>query len=57
MSLFGVTGALVPLVYAPLYASFYSATMHILPGAVFLLGAAMTTPAVLLFLYVVQCIF
>lgn len=44
--------ALVPLIYAPLYASVYAATMHVLPGAFFLLGAAMTVPAVFIFLYV-----
>lgn len=49
-SLFGVAEALVPLIYAPLYAAVYSATMNTLPGAFFLLGGAMTVPAVVIFL-------
>lgn len=49
-SLFGVVSALVPVVYTPMYASVYIATLHILPGAFFLLGGAMTMPAVGIFM-------
>lgn len=49
-SLFGVAEALVPLIYAPLYASVYAATMNTLPGAFFLMGGALTMPAVAIFL-------
>lgn len=49
-SLFGVVAALVPVVYTPMYASVYIATLHILPGAFLLLGGAMTLPAVGIFL-------
>lgn len=53
-SLFGVAEALVPLIYSPLYAAVYAATMDTLPGAFFLLGGAMTVPAVIIFLLVLQ---
>ncbi|CAH2991986.1 unnamed protein product [Chilo suppressalis] len=49
-SIFSLTENLMPLVYVPLYTKVYSATMEVLPGAVFLLGAAMTLPAVVVFL-------
>lgn len=49
-SLFGVAEALMPLVYAPMYTTVYAATMNTLPGAFFLLGGALTTPAVIIFL-------
>ncbi|XP_052752595.1 proton-coupled folate transporter-like [Galleria mellonella] len=48
-SLFGLAEAMMPLVYGPLYSRVYMATLNILPGAVFLLGAAMTVPAVAIF--------
>lgn len=48
-SLFGLAEAMMPLVYGPLYARVYMATLNFLPGAVFLLGAAMTVPAVAIF--------
>lgn len=50
-SLFGVAEALMPLVYAPMYASLYQATIETLPGAFFLVGGALTTPAVIIFLW------
>ncbi|XP_048513427.1 proton-coupled folate transporter-like [Athalia rosae] len=50
-SLFGVCEALMPLVYGPMYSSVYAATMDTLPGAFFLLGGALTIPAVVLFLW------
>ncbi|CAG9560186.1 unnamed protein product [Danaus chrysippus] len=48
-SLFGLAEAMMPLVYGPLYSRVYMATLNVLPGAVFLLGAAMTVPAVAIF--------
>ncbi|KAL4704089.1 hypothetical protein ACJJTC_004435 [Scirpophaga incertulas] len=48
-SLFGLAEAMMPLVYGPLYSRVYMATLSVLPGAVFLLGAAMTVPAVAIF--------
>jgi MFS transporter, PCFT/HCP family, solute carrier family 46, member 3 len=41
--------ALMPLVYGPMYSKVYTSTLQILPGAVFLLGAALTFPAILIF--------
>ncbi|CAG5058558.1 unnamed protein product [Parnassius apollo] len=48
-SLLALTESLMPLLYVPMYTKVYSATMEVLPGAVFLLGAAMTIPAVCAF--------
>lgn len=48
-SLFGVAEALVPLVYAPLYARIYTETLSILPGTFFLVGGGMTVPALIIF--------
>ncbi|XP_055371700.1 solute carrier family 46 member 3 isoform X2 [Condylostylus longicornis] len=50
-SLFGVAEALMPLVYAPMYTTLYAATLNILPGAFYLLGGALTAPAVAIFLW------
>ncbi|XP_067013294.2 probable peptidoglycan muropeptide transporter SLC46 isoform X2 [Anabrus simplex] len=50
-SLFGVCEALMPLVYGPMYSAVYAATMHTVPGAFFLLGGALTMPAVLMFFW------
>ncbi|KAK7872175.1 hypothetical protein R5R35_001737 [Gryllus longicercus] len=50
-SLFGVCEALMPLVYGPMYSAVYTSTIHSLPGAFFLLGGALTLPAVLIFLW------
>lgn len=49
-SLFGVAEALMPLVYAPMYTTLYSATLNTLPGAFFILGGILTAPAVIIFL-------
>ncbi|XP_022816276.1 solute carrier family 46 member 3-like [Spodoptera litura] len=46
-SLIGLVENLMPLIYVPLYTRVYTATMEVLPGAVFLLGASMTLPAVI----------
>ncbi|XP_050557078.1 proton-coupled folate transporter [Spodoptera frugiperda] len=48
-SLFGLAEATMPLLYGPLYSRVYMATLDVLPGAVFLLGAAMTLPAIAIF--------
>lgn len=48
-SLVGVCEALMPLVYGPMYSSVYQATMTTVPGAFFLLGGALTAPAVVIF--------
>ncbi|CAK1603870.1 unnamed protein product [Parnassius mnemosyne] len=50
-SLFALTENLMPLLYIPMYTKMYTATMEGLPGAVFLLGAAMTLPAVCAFIW------
>ncbi|XP_039749014.1 uncharacterized protein LOC120625842 [Pararge aegeria] len=50
-SIFALTENLMPLVYVPLYTQVYVATMEVLPGAVFLMGAAMTLPAVVIFIW------
>lgn len=50
-SLFGVCEALMPLVYGPMYSAVYASTMNTLPGAFFLLGGALTMPAVIIFGY------
>ncbi|KAL5285026.1 hypothetical protein ACFFRR_007014 [Megaselia abdita] len=50
-SLFGVAEALMPLVYGPMYTTLYAATMQTLPGAFFLLGGALTAPAVVIFFW------
>lgn len=49
-SLFGAAESVAPMIYAPLYASVYAATLTVLPGAFFLLGGVMTIPAVIIFL-------
>lgn len=49
-SLYGVCEALMPLVYGPTYSAVYAATMHSAPGAFFLLGGGLTTPAVIIFM-------
>ncbi|XP_050682366.1 solute carrier family 46 member 3-like [Leptidea sinapis] len=45
-SLFGVAEAMTPMIYGPLYSAFYIATFKVLPGAMFLLGATLTLPAI-----------
>lgn len=49
-SLFGVSEALMPLVYGPMYSMIYTHTINVLPGAFFLAGGALTAPAVIIFL-------
>ncbi|XP_049865728.1 uncharacterized protein LOC126366604 isoform X2 [Pectinophora gossypiella] len=50
-SIISLTENLMPLVYVPLYTNVYKATMEVLPGAVFLMGAALTFPAVIVFIW------
>ncbi|XP_048477532.1 solute carrier family 46 member 3 [Plutella xylostella] len=50
-SLFGVAEAMMPLVYAPMYTTVYTATIKTFPGAFFLLGGGLTVPAVVIFLW------
>ncbi|CAK1603859.1 unnamed protein product [Parnassius mnemosyne] len=51
-SIFELTENLMPLVYVPLYIKTYAATMEVLPGAVFLLGASMNLPAICAFIWI-----
>lgn len=48
-SMLGVTESIVPLVYAPLYAKIYASTLKTLPGTFYLVGGAMTIPALGIF--------
>ncbi|XP_052752601.1 proton-coupled folate transporter-like isoform X2 [Galleria mellonella] len=48
-SLFGVAETMVPLVFAPLYSRVYIATLHVLPGAIFLLSVLFVIPATVIF--------
>jgi hypothetical protein len=49
-SLFGVSEALMPLIYGPMYNIVYKITINFLPGGFYLLGGILTTPAVAIFL-------
>lgn len=49
-SFYGVAEAMMPLIYAPMYTTVYTATIKSFPGAFFLLGGGLTMPAVLIFL-------
>ncbi|KAL0892462.1 hypothetical protein ABMA27_015571 [Loxostege sticticalis] len=50
-SIIGITEYVMPLVYVPMYTQVYIRTMEFFPGAVFLLGATMTVPAVIVFMW------
>ncbi|KAM3961920.1 LOW QUALITY PROTEIN: putative peptidoglycan muropeptide transporter SLC46 [Aphomia sociella] len=50
-SLFGVAETTMPLIFAPLYSRVYIATLHVLPGAIFLLSVMFTIPALAIFGY------
>ncbi|KAI4466973.1 MFS transporter [Holotrichia oblita] len=50
-SLFGVSEALMPLVYGPMYSYVYKRTIDTVPGSFLLLGGFLTTPAILIFLW------
>lgn len=49
-SLFGIVESIAPLIYSPVLAAVYSATLTKMPGAFFLVGGIMTIPGVMLFL-------
>lgn len=51
-SLFGICEGLAPLIYSSMYSQLYIATINTLPGAFYLLGAALISPAIFIFLYV-----
>ncbi|XP_068630784.1 proton-coupled folate transporter-like [Battus philenor] len=48
-SIFGMFETIMPLIYAPIYTKVYVATIHILPGTVFLLSIASTIPVLAIF--------
>ncbi|VVC97197.1 proton-coupled folate transporter-like [Leptidea sinapis] len=48
-SLFGMAETMMPLIFAPLYARVYILTLHVLPGAVFLVSVLATVPALIIF--------
>lgn len=50
-SLIGIAEGLMPLIYAPMYTQVYQATLDVFPGAFYLLGGALTLPAVFIFLW------
>lgn len=55
-SLFGICEGLAPSLYTNLYTKVYEVTLNVLPGAFFLVGALLISPAILIFLvmYVLQ---
>ncbi|GLV35890.1 uncharacterized protein CBL_09892 [Carabus blaptoides fortunei] len=55
-SLFGICEALAPSVYGPLYSSVYRATVEVMPGAFYLVGAASLIPTIPVFLEKVRCL-
>ncbi|XP_041975985.1 proton-coupled folate transporter-like [Aricia agestis] len=50
-SLFGIAETMMPLVFAPMYSRVYILTLHVLPGAVFLLTLLATTPPFVIFIW------
>ncbi|KAF2884245.1 hypothetical protein ILUMI_21937 [Ignelater luminosus] len=53
-SIFGMSEALMPLVYGPMYSALYKATITIFPGSFYLLGSFLTIPAVIIFIWLYQ---
>lgn len=49
-SLFGIVESLAPLIYSPILATTYSATISYMPGAFFVVGGILTIPGVLIFM-------
>lgn len=49
-SFVGLAEAMVPLIYAPMYTTVYTATIKTFPGAFFILGGGLTLPAIAIFL-------
>ncbi|XP_049865726.1 proton-coupled folate transporter-like [Pectinophora gossypiella] len=50
-SLFGLAETVMPLVFAPLYSRVYIASLHVLPGAAFLLSVLATLPCLGIFVW------
>ncbi|CAB3243659.1 unnamed protein product [Arctia plantaginis] len=50
-SVVGMVENLMPLLYVPMYTRVYAATLDVLPGAVFLLGALLTIPCIAVLCY------
>lgn len=49
-SLFGICEAIAPSVYGPLYSTVYRASVEVMPGAFYLVGAATLVPTIPIFL-------
>lgn len=49
-SLFGICEAIAPVIYTTIYTKLYIHTIETLPGAFFLLGAALLAPSIVIFL-------
>lgn len=49
-SIFGMSEALMPLIYGPMYSALYKATIKAFPGSFYLLGSFLTIPAVIIFM-------
>lgn len=49
-SLFGIVDSIAPLIYSPILAAVYNATLTTMTGAFFLVGGVMTIPGIVLFL-------
>jgi len=50
-SMFGMSEALMPLIYGPMYSALYKTTIKVFPGSFFLLGGVLTIPAVAIFVW------
>ncbi|XP_041976365.1 proton-coupled folate transporter-like [Aricia agestis] len=50
-SLFGLAETIVPLIFSPMYSMVYITTLHILPGAPFLITVAASIPALFVFIW------
>ncbi|CAK1551446.1 unnamed protein product [Leptosia nina] len=49
-SLIGFVEAVIPVIYTPIYSQVYSSALDTFPGAHYLLGGAMTVPALFIFI-------
>jgi hypothetical protein len=50
-SLFGLSEAMVPIIYGPLYSIVYKLTINFLPGTFFIVGGVLTVPSLFIFGY------
>ncbi|XP_072942841.1 proton-coupled folate transporter-like [Epargyreus clarus] len=50
-SLIGFIEAIIPVIYVPIYSKVYSLTLSTLPGTFYLIGAIMTTPDFVIFIF------